>query len=38
MLVGPSLARISYVVNDIFMENSYRNIVLNAMGVGDTLE
>jgi hypothetical protein len=38
MLVGPSLVRISWVVNAIFLENSYRNMVLNVMGVGDTLE
>ena len=35
MLVGPSLVRISHVVNDVWLENPYRNLVLDAMRVGD---
>jgi len=35
MLVGPSLVGIGHVVNDVWLENSYTNLVLDAMGVGD---
>jgi len=35
MLVGPSLVGISHVVNDVWLENPYRNLVLDAMRVGD---
>jgi len=36
IIVGPSSVGCSHVVNDVYEENSYRNIVLHAMGVGDT--
>jgi len=35
IIVRPSSIRCSHVVNDVFEENSYRNMVLYAMGVGD---
>jgi hypothetical protein len=35
IIVGPSSVGCSHVVNDVFEENSYRNMVLHAMGVGD---
>jgi len=36
IIAGPSSVGCSHVVNDVFEENSYRNMVLHAMGVGDT--
>jgi len=35
ILAGPSSVGISHVVNDVCLENPYRNLVMNAMGVGD---
>jgi hypothetical protein len=35
IIAGPSSVGCSHVVNDVFKENSYRNMVLHAMGVGD---
>ena len=35
IIVGPSSVGCSHVVNDVFKENSYRNMVLHALGVGD---
>jgi len=35
IIVGSSSVGCSHVVNDVYEENSYRNIVLHAMGVGD---
>jgi hypothetical protein len=35
IIVRPSSIRCSHVVNDVLEENSYRNMVLYAMGVGD---
>jgi len=35
ILAGPSSVGISYVVNDVCLENPYRNLVMDAMGVGD---
>jgi hypothetical protein len=34
-LAGPSLVGISHVVNDVCLENPFRNLVMDAMGVGD---
>jgi len=34
-LVGPLSVGISHVVNDVCLENPYRNLVMDAMGVGD---
>jgi hypothetical protein len=34
-LAGPSSVGISHVVNDVCLENPYRNLVMDAMGVGD---
>jgi len=36
IIVGPSSVGCSDVVNDVYEENSYRNMVLHAMRVGDT--
>ena len=36
IIVGPSSVGCSHVMNDIFEENSYRNMVLHAMEVSDT--
>jgi len=35
MLVRPSSVGISHVVNDVYLENPYRNLVMDVMGVGD---
>jgi len=35
ILVEPSSVGISHVVNDVCLENPYRNLVMDAMGVGD---
>jgi len=35
IIVGPSPVGCSHVMNDVYEENSYRNMVLHAMGVGD---
>jgi len=34
-LVGPSSVGISHVVNDVCLENPYRNLLMDAMGVDD---
>jgi hypothetical protein len=34
-LVGPSSVGISHVVNDVCLENPYRNLIMDVMGVGD---
>ena len=36
ILARPISVGISHVVNDVCLENSYRNLVMDAMGVGDT--
>ena len=36
IITRPSSVGCSHVVNDVFEENSYRNMVLHAMGAGDT--
>jgi len=36
ILVGPSSVGISHVVNDVYLENPYRNLIMDAIGVGDT--
>jgi hypothetical protein len=35
ILVGPSSVGISHVVNDVCLQNPYRNLVMDAIGVGD---
>ena len=35
ILARPISVGISHVVNDVCLENSYRNLVMDAMGVGD---
>ena len=35
ILVGPSSVGISHVINDVCLENSYRNLVMDPIGVGD---
>jgi len=35
ILVGPSSVEISHVVNDVCLQNPYRNLVMDAMGVDD---
>jgi hypothetical protein len=35
ILAGPSSIGISHVANDVCLENLYRNLVMDAMGVGD---
>jgi len=37
ILVGPSSVGISHVVNGVCLENPYRNLVMDAMGIGDAL-
>jgi len=34
-LVGPSSVGISHVVNDVCLENPYRNLLIDAIGVDD---
>ena len=35
ILAGPLSVGISHVVNDVCLENLYRNLLMDAMGVGD---
>jgi len=35
ILAGPSSIGMSHVVNDVCLENPYRNLIMDAMGVGD---
>ncbi|XP_011012767.1 PREDICTED: uncharacterized protein LOC105116949 [Populus euphratica] len=35
ILAGPSSIGMSHVMNDVYLENPYRNLVIDAMGVGD---
>jgi len=35
IIVGPSSVGCSHIVNDVFEKNSYRNMVMHAIGVGD---